>query len=116
MKARWENALCVGKVLGDKRGNRLSSVLCSADRPSFVSHPVVRRSHNFHSFLISFPPSPPVLHELLSPLCSSPCRAVLKRSERENNGVCSVAQLLINMQIFDLLRALIVGVEDYETE
>lgn len=38
---------------------------------------------------------------------------MLKRIERENKRVCSVAQLLINMQICDSLGALVVCAQDY---
>lgn len=54
VKARWENVLCDGRVSGDKRGNGLRLVLHWADRPLFVSHLLVRRPCNFHSFFYFF--------------------------------------------------------------
>lgn len=108
MKARQENALCDGKVLGDKRGNGLS--WCAEQTGPLLS--LTHWSGGLATFILSsflsFPS--PRLHELASPLSLSPIGVLLKRR------VCSVAQLLINMQISDLSGALVVWVQDYERD
>lgn len=66
------------------------------------------------SSFLSLSPSLPYFKRTGSPSVSSPFASALKRCERRKQGARSAAQLLINMQISDSLRALITQAQDYE--
>lgn len=83
VRARQENAHCDGEVWGTKEATGSVWHCTEQTDPPFVSHPLVRRPHNFLSSLVSFP-SRPCFKRTSCPTLASSFGVVKKRNERES--------------------------------